>query len=71
MNEKTILIQKSFTDDQTDAEKDDENHRIIDLFKEDELIPSAKNKMDVLPEHLYRKYRQEFKKKNGLIIVTI
>jgi hypothetical protein len=71
MNEETILIQKSFTDDQTHAEKDDDNHRIIDLFKEDELIPGAKNKMEFLPEHLYRKYRQEFQEKNGLIIVTI
>ena len=71
MNEETILIQKSSADDQTHAEKDDEKHRIIDLFKEDELIPSVKSKTEVLPEHLYRKYRREFQEKNGLIIVAI
>ena len=71
MNEETILIQKSFTDDQTHAEKDDDNHGIIDLFKEDELIPSAKNTKEILPEHLYQKYRKEFYEKNGLIIITI
>lgn len=70
MNKETILIQKSFTDDQTHAEKDD-NDRIINLFKEDELIPSAKNTREILPEHLYRKYRKEFYEKNGLIIITI
>lgn len=71
MDEEISSIQKTFTDNQTHVEKDEDNDRIIDLFKEDELIPSANKIIQVLPEHLYRKYRQEFQQKNGLIIVTI